>query len=225
METKETKLFEQEYDVGERVVFSLYRSQEGEQVTVSLRYCFPEQGSREVTCKRLFFPACAEGYDSPYLSWYNLICCSNNYGPIPVVSYMNYAVQNGKKIAATIYPDSASDYMTILAETGEEYYCYPYHPREYRYMLYISRKGKLSDYFDLERLLGVYEASRVTLDSETMRFYFDQELSWFGNEELCSIELHDCLGQEALATVGLLFGYPVESTIALIRKTIDMCES
>ena len=30
METKEMKLFEQGYDVGERVVFSLYRSQEGD---------------------------------------------------------------------------------------------------------------------------------------------------------------------------------------------------
>ncbi len=224
MERKETKLFEQEYDVGEKIVFSLYRSQEGGQVTMSLRYCFPGQGIQETTCKRLFFPVCAEEFRSPYLSWYNLICCSNNYGPIPVVSYMNCAVQNGKKIAATIYPDSAAEYMRILSEVGEDYYCYPYHPREYRYMLYISRKGKLSDYFELERLLEVYRASGVSLDAEKMEFYFQQELSWFGNEELCPIRLHDCVGAEELAVTGLLFGYPVESTVALIGKSIDMCE-
>lgn len=224
MKPEETKLFDQEYDVGEKVIFSLYRSQEGDQVTVSLRYCFPEQGGQEITCKRLFFPVCAERYKSPYLSWYNLICCSNNYGPVPVIPYMNHAVQNGKKIAATVYPDTASDYMAILAEAGDEYYCYPYHSEEYRYMLYISRKGKLSDYFDLEYLLCVYRDSGVNLDSETMWFYFDQELFWFGNEELCPIELHNCIGQEELAVTGLLFGYPVESTIALIRKSIDMCE-
>ena len=91
-------------------------------------------------------------------------------------------------------------------------------------MLYISRKGKLSDYFELERLLEVYRASGVSLDAEKMEFYFQQELSWFGNEELCPIRLHDCVGAEELAVTGLLFGYPVESTVALIRRSIDMCE-
>lgn len=224
METKETKLFDQEYDVGEKVVFSLYRSRKEDEVTVSLRYHFPKAGTEEITCKRIFFPVCAEEYKSPYLSWYNLICCSNNYGPIPVVSYMNYAVQNDKKVAATIYPDTASEYMAIIAEVGENYYCYPYHPKEYRYMLYISKKGKLSDFFDLSRILAVYKKSGVTLDLQKMEYYFDQELSWFGNEEACPVEIHNCIGDEELAVVGLLFGYPVESTIALIQKTIDMCE-
>ena len=58
-----------------------------------------------------------------------------------------------------------------------------------------------------------------------MEDYFSKELSWFANEQVCPIEIHNCLGEEELATVGLLFGYPVESTVALINKTIDMCES
>lgn len=224
MEQKETKLLEQEYDVGEKVVFALYRSCEGDQVTVSLRYSFPNVQAEEVTCKRFFYPVCAEGYEHPWLSWYNLICCSNNYGPIPVVSYMNYAVQNDKKLAATIYPETAAEYMKILADVGDEYYCFPYHPKEYRYMMFLSRKGTLADYFELDRILEVYSVCGVSLDRQKMESYFGQELSWFGNEEECPIEIHNCLGEEELATVGLLFGYPVESTIALIQKTIDMCE-
>lgn len=224
METKETLVFEQEYDIGEKVVFALYRSQEDDRVTVSLKYHFPSAGSDEITCKRFLYPVCAEGYQHPYLNWYNLICCSNNYGPIPVVSYMNYAVQNDKKPAATIYPDTASDYMAILSEVGDDYYCFPYHPKEYRYMLYISKKGKLSDFFQLDRILAVYKESGIPLKQEKMEYYFEQELSWFGNEEVCPIEIHDCRGEEELAVVGLLFGYPVASTISLIQKSIDLCQ-
>lgn len=222
-ETKEL-LFEQEYNVGEKLIFSLYRGKEGERVTVSLCYRFDQPGMEQVTCKRIFFSEKAEQYQSPYLSWYNLICCSNNYGPIPVVDYMNHAVQNGKKLAATIYPESAQAYMQILAEVGDDYYCYPYHTREYNYLLYISKKGTLADYFDLERVMQVYEACEVSLDRAKMQDYFSRELSWFGNEELCPIQLHDCIGEEELAVTGLLLGYPIESTIALIRKEIDMCE-
>lgn len=216
-------IFTQEYDLGEKVDFSLWREESGERVTVSLTYCFRYPGAVEVTCKRFFYPLCAESYQSPYLSWYNLICCSNNYGPVPVVGYMNSAVQNGKKIAATIYPDTAADYMKILADT-QDYYCYPYHTREYQYLLYISRKGTLADYFDPDRVLEVYHSCGILLNKTKMRDYFSKELSWFGNEQLCPIELHNCLGEEELAVTGLLFGYPIESTVALIKKDIDMCE-
>lgn len=216
-------LFEQEYDMGETVVFSLFREQEGDDVTVSLTYEFRHSGTGQVTCKRFFFPVRAE-YKSPWLSWYNLICCSNNYGPIPVVSYMNHSVQEGKKLAATIYPESGDAYMQAIAEAGDTYYCYPYHVQEYEYMLFFSRKGRLSDYFDMDEILAVYESCDVCLDREKMQDYFGRELSWFGNEDLCPIELHNCLGEEELAVTGLLFGYPVESTVALIRRTIDLCE-
>lgn len=189
---------------------------------MTLYYQFP--GQELVPCKRFFYDACGENYKSPYLSWYNLICCSNNYGPIPVVEYMNHAVQNGKKIAATIYPNDAGEYMRIIGELSEDYYCYPYHPREYQYLLYISRKGTLNEYFDLEKILKVYDSCGIRLDQRKMEDYFSKELSFFGNEEECQIQIHDCIGQEELAVTGLLFGYPVESTIALIHRDIDMCE-
>ena len=217
-------LFSQEYDVGEKLVFSLFREVDAEQVTVSLCYQFQQPGAEMITCKRFFFPAYAQSYQSPYLSWYNLICCSNNYGPIPVVEYLNYAVQNGKKLAATIYPNSASDYMQMLSSVGDEYYCYPYHTREYAYMLYISRKGRLADYFELNKIMDIYTACGIDLNREKMQDYFEKELSWFGNEEVCPIQLHDCLGEEELAVTGLVLGYPIESTVALIKKDIDMCE-
>ncbi|MCU6760732.1 Uncharacterised protein [uncultured Roseburia sp.] len=136
---------------------------------------------------------------------------------------MNYAVQKNKKLAATVYPKTAEEYMQMIGTVGDEYYCYPYHTREYQYMLYVSRKGSLSDYFDLDQILSVYGACGIELDAEKMKKYFQKELSYFGNEEECEIQLHDCLGQEELAVTGLLFGYPVESTVALLKKEIDTC--
>ncbi len=113
--------------------------------------------------------------------------------------------------------------MQLIGTVGDTCYCYPYHPREYQYMLYVSKKGTLADYFDLERLSDVYMSCGIVLDQQKMRDYFGRELSWFGNEEVCPIQLHDCIGREELAVTGLLFGYPVESTIALLQKTIDTC--
>ena len=226
MTQKETQLFAQEYDVGEPVIFALYRQQQEERVTVSLKYRFPSQGPEEITCRKIFYPLRAEDYESPYLSWYNLICCSNNYGPVPVVPYMNRAVQKGRKVAATIYPASAQEYMSILAEVEQKpdrYYCYPYHPQEYRYLLYLSRTGTLRDYFDLDRLLQIYSDCGIALDRGQMEEYFSRELNWFGREE-CPIPIHFCTGSEEFATVGLLFGYPVASTVALIARTRDLCE-
>ncbi len=221
MEITGTHLFSQEYDLGQKLNFLLYREETDGQCQVTLYFQF--EGQEIIPCKKIFYPVQAEGYDSPYLSWYNLICCSNNYGPVPVVDYMNQAVQNGKKIAATVYPHTAQEYMQMIADLGEEYYCYPYHTREYQYMLYVSKKGTLGDYFDLEQLLDVYASCDIKLDEKKMRDYFSRELSYFGNEEICPIQLHDCVGQEELAVTGLLFGYPVESTIALQKRTIDTC--
>lgn len=223
--SEKTTLMQQDYQIGDQsVVFTLYREEESEEVLVTLTYQFQMPGAEEVPCKRFHYPLCAEGYQSPYLSWYNLICCSNNYGPIPVVSYMNRAVQEGKKVAATVYPVDTQEYMQIIAETAEGYYCFPFNAEEYQYMLFLSKKGTLADYFDLDRILSVYRESGLELDADQMRELFSRELSWFGNPKECPIEIHNCLGNEALAAVGLLFGYPVESTVALLHRTIDMYE-
>lgn len=217
-------LFEQDYDVGEKLTFYLYRKEEDGEVTVTLTYLFDVPGEKETVCKRIFYPIAAEGYKHELLSWYNLICCSNNYGPIPVTSYMNYAVQNGKKPAATIYPDNVYEYRRFISDTDDSYYCFPFHPDEYEYLLFCSLKGSLSDLFDLDKILEVYSSCGIDLDKEKMSDLFSRELSWFANEAQSGIEIHNCLGAENLAVTGLLFGYPVESTVALINKTIDMCE-
>lgn len=211
-------------DQGITITFHLYREEQDGECTVTLAYQFPEMD--EVVCKRIFFPVIAEKIKSPYLSWYNLICCSNNYGPIPVVDYMNTAVQNGKKLAATVYPNTMEDYMQMIADLGaEEYYCCPYHPIEYQYMLYVSRKGTLADYFDYEQIKAVYQECGVELEWSKIKDYFAKELNYFAKEDICDIQLHNGASPEDLMITGLLFGYPVESTIALIKRTIDMCEN
>ena len=220
-------VFEQEYtlEMNKKLMFYLYHSEtEDGREMMELTYRFTDTEDHETTCKRIFYDKIAASYQHEMLSWYNLICCSNEYGPIPVVDYMNYAVQNGKKLAATIYPKHATEYIEIMHNTQMDYYVSPYNPMEYEYLLYISRMGKIEDYFDIDRVIEVYKACDVHLDEERFRRLCAQELSYFDKQEKCGIELHDCYGEENLATVGLLFGYPIESTIAFIKGDIDLCQ-
>ncbi len=216
-------LFQQEYTVaGNKVVFYLYREEAADGVAVTLSFFIPGQMQAEAAYRIFRFPKCAERVKSGLLSWYNLICCSNNYGPVPVVDYMNYSVQNGKKLAATVYPKDATEYSRILAGT-ESYNVLPYNVEEYGYELYISRTGTLADYFDFDEIMQVYEDCGVKLDRDKMRDYFGRSLGWFGNLSECPVNTLECGSFEDLAVTGLLFGYPVESTVAVIKQTVEEC--
>ncbi|MCI8991197.1 MAG: hypothetical protein HFG80_00480 [Eubacterium sp.] len=210
------------YDAGRILDFYVYRGKKDGRSAVSIYYT--ENGGEEIWVRDFFYDEQAAAYQSEYLSWYNLIFCSNFYGPIPVVSYMNHAVQQGKKLAATVYPVDANDYMSILKETAQDYYCFPYHTEEYALLMYISRKGTLNDYFDKDKIVEVYKNCGIELDTEKVDRYFSWELSRFGKEEESGVLLHDCRGTEELLAVGLLFGYPIESTIALLKKDITMLD-
>ena len=54
---------------------------------------------RNVIIRTITYKNIGKEYSSPFLSWYNLIFCSNNYGPAPNYPYMHSAVQDGKKTA------------------------------------------------------------------------------------------------------------------------------
>ncbi|MCR5666800.1 MAG: hypothetical protein K6G01_08205 [Eubacterium sp.] len=210
------------YDKGVILDFYVYRMKKDGRNCVSLSYI--EEGKEEVWFRDFFYDDEAAAYQSEYLSWYNLIFCSNNYGPIPVVKYMNHAVQEGKKVAATVYPVDSNEYMNIMRETFEDYYCFPYNVEEYSLMLYISKKGTLNDYFDKDAILKVYQDCGIELNRERMDELFAMELKDFAKKETCGFMLHECYGSENLAVLGLLFGYPVESTVALLKDDITMLD-
>lgn len=163
---------------------------------------------------RLEFKHLAEEYISPFLSWYNLIFCSNNYGAAPDYDYMNTAVQEGKKTAATVYLEPYSEKGKALKRTlPNDCDARPYG----KSMIYVFHKGCLSDFFDYDQIKAIYEKhGGYSLDWDIIKEFFQKDLSFFRKEEKCGFSLQSGGNKEQTIITGLLLGYPVESTIAFL---------
>lgn len=159
-------------------------------------------------------------YSSPLLSWYNLIFCSNTWGNgkgiciAPDYEYMNRAVQEGKKTAATIYLASTSDEgKNLIAKLPSDCGFVPYG----KTMMFVYHKGKLSDFFDYNRIRKIYENYCSTeLDWVYIKALFNEPLDFFGDEACCGFSLQSGGNKEQNLITGLILGYPVESTISYI---------
>lgn len=153
-------------------------------------------------------------YQSPFLSWKNLIFCSNNYGSPPAYDYMDVAVQEGKKTAATVYHNlespEAQEIIKALPDDCDF--------RDYsKTMFFLFHKGCLADFFDFDRIKAVYDAHGILeIDWDWVAAQFQKPLSYFANEEECGFSLQSG-GRGGIAVVtGLILGYPVESTVAFL---------
>ena len=163
---------------------------------------------------RIDIPHPVISYSSPLLNWYNLIFCSNNYGPSPDYNYMDRAVQQGKKTAATIYYSINSDKArTILNNLPTNCGATPYGEN----MMYVYRKGKLSDFFDFKKISTAYkQMGKTLLDWESIHGMFEKQLDFFADESKCGFSLQSGGCGEQLVIKGLILGYPVESTAVLL---------
>lgn len=158
-------------------------------------------------------------YHADLISWYNVLFCSNSYGSAPDYSYMNYAVQNGKKPAATVYLSNEYTKEQIIQSIPEN--C---DWREYGgNMLWVFRKGCLADFFDLSIIQKSYAAHNVTgIDWELVRELFTKPLEFFAEPDgengwQCGFNIQSGgIGGQTVIT-GLLLGYPIESTIAWLK--------
>lgn len=216
-------IFKDRYNVeGKYAEFRMYRKEKDDIVEMTLTFKFdrPPEGfinvpEGETVYRYITYPVIADSYESPYLSWDNLLYCSNSYGPVPVIKYMNYAVQNDKKVAANIYPESYEEYMHILADHGDTD-IFPFTIEEYEFELMICKKGTLKDYFDMDKILDIYKACGFELDREKIADYFDKKLSWFGEKD-CTFDIINPYGYEDNVICGLFFGYPLGSTVDRLK--------
>lgn len=160
-------------------------------------------------------------FQSPFLSWYNLFFCSNCYGPAPFYPYMNNAVQNGTKTAATAYVNK-EEFRKLIKDLPANCYAVPYNSSEDNMsMAYVYREGTLDELFGYEKIKEVYYSHQVTgIDWDYIKRMFSKPLSYFANENKSGISLQGCAKRDELL-VGLLLGYPVEATVAYINKTIS----
>lgn len=176
---------------------------------------------------RITYKNINDEFTHPFLSWYNLIFCSDcfwsipgpngvTYGPSSDRRYLNRAVQQGTKTAATVYlkPTSKEGKM-LIKELPIDCAAMPYGDS----MIYVYHKGSLSSFFDFERIKLIYERHGVRgIDWKVVEDYFNKELAYFGNEEICGFSLQSGGYREQIIITGLILGYPIESTIAILRQ-------
>ena len=146
---------------------------------------------------------------------------------------LNHALQESRKLCATFWTKNAeqicrvfndsSRYNLFVGDTWKE---------EYK-LVYVARKGKLSDYFDLEEIDAWYGSRNIPVNCAIFDPMFETEMidllsGKYKNPALQTtysifimFEGDDVLrdyGPEGLIISGLLLGYPLEATADLIHQ-------
>ena len=127
--------------------------------------------------------------------------------------YLYTAVQEGKKLVADITNEVLPE---ILLTPDIEIWKNPVPTINGSYKLWnmlVTRKGRLSDYFDIDSIAAAYAAQDFKIDKTALENYFSVPLiELFQNPFWVTLRTAD----EAIVT-GLGLGYPIESTVSLIR--------
>ncbi len=154
---------------------------------------------------RIEYNNIGEEYQSPFLSWYNLLFCSCEYGPSPDYVYMNQAVQNGMKTAATVYfAKNSVEGEAYMATLPEHCHCRSYEET----MIFAYREGSISDYFDIDYIEKIYIKHGVAnIDWLKVRKIAEMPMEQFGDPNICGYNLQTGGNCEQTIINGLLLGY------------------
>jgi hypothetical protein len=130
---------------------------------------------------------------------------------------MNTAVQKKQKIAATVYLNPNDEGREYMKNQPNDVASMPYGRT-----IYVYNKGCLSDYFDFEGIKKFYGKHRIKrIEWNVVKEFFEKPLSFFGDENKCGFSIQ-CGGNcEQSIILGLLLGYPIESTMAWIMRNND----
>lgn len=166
-------------------------------------------------------------FSSPLLNWENLIRCSNYYGIPPEdrlldgsLGYMCTAVQRHLKPAASvrIKPDDEL-IQQLRQDLPDDCLLLPYNEIN---TAFICRKGKLEELFDIRKVKDSYEQMGVfNINWGKVNDYCNKDISFFADNSASGITIESGIKDETEAViVGLLLGYPIESTIAYFANSL-----
>lgn len=157
-----------------------------------------------------------ECFKSPYISWENLNYCGG--WACGNESYLYNAVQNGTKLFASIVHHKDEHFESsdeIVVNTK------PHKRIADHCETTISRKGTLSDYYDLVAVAKHYKRLGFRFTTEEMVNFLHWghhvDISVFGTDE-APFEYWNAKTLEELIFTGLLLGYPLESTASIIEE-------
>ncbi len=188
------------------------------------------QGKRHIL-RSYRFKQIPDRFNSPFCSWDNLDCCG---GWSSDDTYLDTAVQEGKKLYAGRYQRLKSSYFPSLPSRDEALRKFQKivdalpdgvtagiegrYDREDFLHTFICREGKIADYFDLKDVFKFYGKLGLNFPQNVVAQV----------ESLCSIEIKTFGGEAPpflyyqagtpveLITTGLLLGYPIESTASIL---------
>jgi hypothetical protein len=169
------------------------------------------------------FPNVATTMQSPYISWANLNCC---FGWKYDEKYLLTAVQDGKKLCAGLSFNTENELTAYLDRFNDSFprFCKP--PKKngagtgYWHYVDVTRQGLISDYIDMAAVQELYDAfgdifKRLQFDkinelaAAPMIHLLDGTIPFdYGNPKTA----------EEYVITGLLLGYPIESTAALLLE-------
>jgi hypothetical protein len=173
-------------------------------------------------------------FHSPMIRWHNLFFC----GGYPPITFANGELvdTNNHLLDAVRTGQKPIGFWLLKSDELEETICkakqadliwkitsIDYH--HFKYKIGIANKGKVKDHFDLNKLLESYRlfSERLGFDllnkeeEEIILNHNDLDLSYFINGYDYG---SPCKKRYDHVLTGLLLGYPIESTVALIARQI-----
>lgn len=188
--------------------FTLYKISDGNKI----QYVIQENNAKRFNVVAVTeYEDISVSYSTPYLRWSNLMFCSNSFY-LNEWKYSLSKVFEGKKTCATygIFQGTFESFSEKLPDGIEAKVMW-------EDFVFVYRIGCLNDYFCLSSILNDYKHNGINLDERRMDYYFNLPISEFSNEKITGIKLQGCDTDPVhMAITGLLLGYPIESTIALL---------
>lgn len=210
---------------GKQYVYDVERAEYEDRVEINLykvgkgsRFARDYSSPVRALCHRIEYKNIGEEYKSPYLSWYNLFFCSMCFHPRADNRYLSTAVQKGQKTAALGIPIFAHTKKGKRFKRHLPESCGCELSGEISY--YVYTKGTLDTLFEMEKIRHIYETHGLRdMDWDMIFELSKHDAAYF--HEFSDSHFHVPFPYEKEDHVlnGLLLGYPVESTIALLNQT------
>ena len=172
------------------------------------------------------YPSNRSNFSSSLLNWENLIRCSNYYGTPPEErdylnqpGYMSLAVQKHLKPAATLRFNLNDPFIEqIKLELPDDCLIMKYKEEG---STFICRNCSLADLLNIDEVRNAYEQYGIyDIDWGKVTDYCKKPLSFFSDDSITGIAIErGAKGITQYVIVGLLLGYPIESTVAKLRNT------
>lgn len=170
--------------------------------------------------------------DCPMMRWENVIRCSNyclaaeekrcTDTGVYVPGYMLSAVQNGLKPAATIrFEYESEESQSIINQLPQNCVGMRYVEEN---SLFICRRGTLSNIYDIDEVKAIYSLYGIqNVDWDIVKKYCEKDISWFANSNESGIWIESgACDLTDYIIIGLLLGYPIESTVSYLKNTFKI---